>query len=97
MWQDSVTELIIDEDGDGARVVGGVRTALGAEFSARAVILTAGTFLNGLMHVGRTQWPGGRISEPASTGITEQLREVGFTTDRMKTGTPVRIDGRSVD
>ena len=97
MWQDSVNELLMEETADGGRAVGGVRTALGAEFSARAVILTAGTFLNGLMHVGRTQWPGGRISEPASTGITEQLRDMGFRVDRMKTGTPVRIDGRSVD
>ncbi len=63
----------------------------------RSVILTAGTFLNGLMHIGRTQIKGGRISEPASHGITEQLRELGFSTDRMKTGTPVRIDGRSVN
>ena len=91
MWQDSVTGLII-EDGK----VKGVKTALGAEFHSRAVILTAGTFLNGLMHVGRAQVKGGRISEPASHGVTEQLRDYGFVTDRMKTGTPVRIDGRSV-
>ena len=97
MWQDSVNELLTDTDGDGQKRVCGVRTALGAEFTAKAVVLTAGTFLNGLMHVGRTQWPGGRISEPASTGLTEQLRDMGFRTDRMKTGTPVRIDGRSVD
>lgn len=96
MWQDSVNELLIDTDADGKRRVAGVRTALSAEFVANAVILTAGTFLNGLMHVGRTQWAGGRISEPASTGLTEQLREMGFVADRMKTGTPVRIDGRSV-
>ncbi len=91
MWQDSVTSLIID---DGK--VMGVRTALGAEFHSKAVILTAGTFLNGLMHVGRAQVKGGRISEPAAHGVTEQLRDYGFATDRMKTGTPVRIDGRSV-
>ncbi len=97
MWQDSVNELLTVTDGDGQKRVCGVRTALGAEFTAKAVVLTAGTFLNGLMHVGRTQWPGGRISEPASTGLTEQLRDMGFRTDRMKTGTPVRIDGRSVD
>ncbi len=97
MWQDSVNELLTDTDGDGQKRVCGVRTALGAEFTAKAVVLTAGTFLNGLMHVGRTQWPGGRISEPASTGLTEQLRDMGFRPDRMKTGTPVRIDGRSVD
>lgn len=91
MWQDSVNSLII-EDGK----VTGVKTALGAEFHAKAVILTAGTFLNGLMHVGRAQVKGGRISEPAAYGVTEQLRDYGFATDRMKTGTPVRIDGRSV-
>ena len=92
MWQDSVTSLTIDN----GRVTG-VTTALGVTFSAAAVILTAGTFLNGLMHVGTVQTPGGRVSEPASRGLTEQLRELGFATDRMKTGTPVRIDGRSVD
>ena len=92
MWQDSVNSLTFDSDGR----VAGVMTALGVEFKARAVVLTAGTFLNGLMHTGRVQLPGGRVAEPASHGITEQLREMGFTTDRMKTGTPVRIDGRSV-
>lgn len=81
---------------DGSMSVVGVRTVLGAEFRASAVVLTNGTFLNGLMHVGRTMFEGGRISEPASHGITEQLRALGFRTDRMKTGTPVRIDGRSV-
>ncbi len=91
MWQDSATGLII-EDG----VVKGIKTALGVDFKAKAVVLTAGTFLNGLMHIGRVQLKGGRVSEPASHGITEQLRDYGFATDRMKTGTPVRIDGRSV-
>lgn len=91
MWQDSVNSLII-EDG----VVKGIRTALGVEFTSRAVVITAGTFLNGLMHVGRAQTVGGRVSEPAATGITEQLRDLGVATDRMKTGTPVRIDARSV-
>lgn len=91
MWQDSATELVI-EDG---KVVG-VKTALGVTFKAKAVVLTAGTFLNGLMHIGRVQLAGGRISEPASHGITEQLKELGFTIDRMKTGTPVRIDGRTI-
>lgn len=91
MWQDAVKELVI-EDGR----VKGVVTSFGVTFHAPAVVLTAGTFLNGLMHVGRAQVKGGRISEPASTGVTEQLRELGFVTDRMKTGTPVRIDGRSV-
>ena len=91
MWQDSVTGLKIDDG-----VVAGVTTALGVTFNARAVVLTAGTFLNGLMHIGRVMIPGGRISEPPSHGITEQLRQLGFTTARMKTGTPVRIDARSV-
>lgn len=92
MWQDDVTSLIV---GDG--VVGGVRTAQGAAFTALQVVLTNGTFLNGLMHIGRVQMPGGRIAEPASHGLTEQLASLGFATARMKTGTPVRIDGRSVD
>ncbi|MDE7154638.1 MAG: tRNA uridine-5-carboxymethylaminomethyl(34) synthesis enzyme MnmG [Muribaculaceae bacterium] len=92
IWQDSVEELLIEDD-----AVKGVKTRLGVVFHAKAVILTAGTFLNGLMHFGRTMVEGGRISEPAASGITEQLREMGFVTDRMKTGTPVRIDGRSVD
>lgn len=82
---------------DGHVKVCGVRTALGAEFHAKAVVLTNGTFLNGLMHVGRTMLEGGRCAEPASHGITEQLKAIGFVADRMKTGTPVRIDGRSVD
>lgn len=92
LWQDDVTALII-EDGE----VRGVRTKLGVEFNARKVVLTAGTFLNGLMHVGRVQFTGGRIAEPASHGITEQLKDLGFTCERMKTGTPVRLDGRTVD
>lgn len=91
LWQDSVTSLTI-EDGS----VRGIKTALGIEFRAKSVVLTAGTFLNGLMHVGRAQVEGGRVAEPAAHGITEQLRSIGFATDRMKTGTPVRIDGRSV-
>lgn len=91
MWQDSVNELIIND-----MRVEGVRTVEGAEFRAKAVVLTAGTFLNGLMHIGRTMFAGGRISEPAAHGITEQLKQLGFETDRMKTGTPVRIDGRSI-
>ena len=92
MWQDTVTSLLIKNN-----IVTGVVTSMGVEFHAKTVVLTNGTFLNGLMHIGRTQLQGGRISEPASYGITEQLKEIGFTTDRMKTGTPVRIDGRSVD
>ena len=92
VWQDVVNELIIEKN-----TVVGLKTALGVEFLAKAIILTAGTFLNGLLHVGRTQICGGRMAEPASFGLTEQLCEQGFETDRMKTGTPVRIDGRSVD
>ena len=92
MWQDSATGLVI-EDG----TVKGVKTAFGVTFTAKAVILTAGTFLNGLMHVGSVQVEGGRVSEPASTGITEQLVELGFTASRMKTGTPVRLDARTID
>ena len=91
MWQDSVTGIEITDG-----TVTGVTTALGVTFKARAVVLTAGTFLNGLMHIGRVMVPGGRISEPASHGITEQLCSMGFETARMKTGTPVRIDARSV-
>lgn len=92
MWQDAVTSLIFEGD-----AVAGVKTAVGVEFKAKAVVLTAGTFLNGLMHIGPVKMAGGRISEPASYGITEQLRDMGFATDRMKTGTPVRIDARSID
>ena len=91
MWQDSAIGLVVE----GGRIEG-VTTALGVTFKAKSVVLTAGTFLNGLMHVGRVQLEGGRVSEPVSRGITEQLKDLGFETDRMKTGTPVRIDGRSV-
>ena len=92
IWQDTVTSLNFDAD-----KVSGVNCSLGVTFNAPAVVLTVGTFLNGLMHVGTTQIVGGRISEPASFGVTEQLKEMGFTTDRMKTGTPVRINGNSID
>ena len=91
IWQDIVTGLIIKDN-----KVCGVKTALGIEMKAEAVVLTNGTFLNGLMHCGKTQIAGGRISEPASYGITEQLVELGFRSDRMKTGTPARIDARSI-
>lgn len=91
MWQDAVDRLVL-RDGRAA----GVHTLNGATFTARAVVLTNGTFLNGLMHIGRTMVPGGRAGEPASCGITEHLRDIGFVCGRMKTGTPVRIDGRSV-
>lgn len=91
MWQDMVHELIVE---NGA--VCGVRTGMNVEFRAHSVVLTNGTFLNGLMHIGRTQIRGGRISEPAATGLTEQLVSFGIQSARMKTGTPVRIDARSV-
>ncbi len=93
MWQGNVDALIFDESG----ALAGVHTLEGAEFRARAVVLTNGTFLNGLMHIGRSQFEGGRISEPAAHGLTEQLRRLGFTADRMKTGTPMRIDGRTIN
>ena len=92
LWQDSVNELIIESG-----VVKGVKTALGITFHAPAVIITAGTFLNGLMHVGQVKTAGGRVSEPAATGITEQLASIGFNVGRMKTGTPPRLDERSID
>lgn len=92
IWQDSVTSLVINDN-----IVEGVVTALGVTFRAKSVVLTAGTFLNGLMHVGRVQTEGGRVSEPASHCITEQLRSLGFVTDRMKTGTPARLDARTID
>lgn len=92
MWQDDAIELIIDNN-----EIKGVRTSFGASFHAPRVVLTNGTFLNGLMHIGRVSFEGGRISEPASYGLTKQLSDLGFETGRMKTGTPVRIDGRSID
>ncbi len=92
MWQDSVVGIL-----EKNYTVYGVKTLLNKEFTARCVILTVGTFLNGLMHFGRTMIAGGRISESASYGLTDQLKDLGCRTDRMKTGTPARIDGRSVD
>ncbi|MEJ5266434.1 MAG: tRNA uridine-5-carboxymethylaminomethyl(34) synthesis enzyme MnmG [Bacteroidales bacterium] len=92
LWQDSVIKLLVEND-----TVVGVETYLGIQFKARAVILTTGTFLNGLMHIGKTKIKGGRISEPASYGLTESLQEYGFTWDRMKTGTPARLDGRTIN
>lgn len=91
MWQDTVSRLLI-KDGE----VRGVVTNMGVTFEARSVVLTNGTFLNGLIHIGAVQLPGGRISEAASYGLSEQLAQLGFTVGRMKTGTPVRIDGRSI-
>jgi len=92
VWQDTVTQLLIKNGS-----ITGVKTALGVEMQAKSVVLTTGTFLGGLMHFGKSQLSGGRISEPASFGITEQLKSIGFSTDRMKTGTPCRIDGRTID
>ena len=94
IYQDMAAELLLNADNS---EITGVKTSMGVAFQAHKVILTTGTFLNGLMHVGETHWAGGRLSEPASTGITEQLRGLGFESGRMKTGTPVRIFGKSVD
>ena len=91
IWQDEVTE-ILTENGE----VSGVRTIWGATFLARAVVVTAGTFLRGLMHIGRKQVPGGRCAEPATAFLTESINRLGIRSARMKTGTPVRIDKRSV-
>ncbi len=91
-WQGSVTELIISND-----VVEGVKIDVGVCFYSKTVILTNGTFLNGLIHIGQFSTKGGRISEPASEFLSEQILSLGFTVGRMKTGTPVRIDGRTVD
>ena len=92
MWQDIATELIVE---NGKAV--GVRTQMGAEFRAECTIITAGTFLNGLMHIGKVQIEGGRVAEPAAKGLTESITKHGITAGRMKTGTPVRLDRRSID
>ncbi|MCK9639567.1 MAG: tRNA uridine-5-carboxymethylaminomethyl(34) synthesis enzyme MnmG [Prolixibacteraceae bacterium] len=91
-WQGTAVKLLIEE-----RSVVGVRTELGIDFFSGSVVLTNGTFLNGLMHFGQTQLGGGRISEPASFGISEQLKEFGLRIGRMKTGTPPRLDKRTID
>jgi len=91
-WQDMVVGLIVKDN----RIVG-VHTSMGQEIKGRSVILTNGTFLNGKIHIGKKQFGGGRIGDPASKGLTEQLVNLGFVSDRMKTGTPVRVDGRSID
>lgn len=91
IWQDEVCEIITKQS-----EIQGVKTIWGAEFRARSVVITAGTFLNGLMHIGRRQVPGGRCAEPASVGLTESITQHGIRSMRMKTGTPVRIDKRSV-
>ena len=91
-WQDTVSGLLID----GNKVVG-VKTQLGVEFKAKSIVLTNGTFLNGLIHIGEKNFGGGRTAEGKATGITEQLVELGFESGRMKTGTPPRVDARSLD
>ncbi len=91
-WEDMVTGLLVENN----RICG-VETGLGVKIKSKAVILTNGTFLNGKIFIGEKSFSGGRIGEKASYGITEQLKELGFTSDRMKTGTPVRVDGRSLD
>ncbi|HRY97418.1 MAG TPA: tRNA uridine-5-carboxymethylaminomethyl(34) synthesis enzyme MnmG [Bacteroidales bacterium] len=91
-WQDMVTGLLV-EDGQ----ICGVRTQLGQDIRARAVVLTNGTFLNGVIHIGEKQMGGGRMGDRASTGLTAELQALGFRTERMKTGTPVRVDGRTID
>ena len=93
-WQDMVRELILTPDN---KQVCGVVTGMGMSFKAKAVVLTNGTFLNGIIHIGEKQLGGGRTGEPSSKGITEQLVQLGFESGRMKTGTPPRIDGRSID
>jgi len=92
LWQDAVTQLIIEDN-----IVKGVKTNMGIDFKSRTVVLTNGTFLNGLMHIGSAKMKGGRIGEAASYNLSEQLAELGFKTGRLKTGTPVRIDGRTID
>ncbi len=92
MWQDIATELLVEE---GKAV--GVRTQMGAEFRAKCVVITAGTFLNGLMHIGKVKIEGGRVAEPAAKGLTESITRHGITAGRMKTGTPVRLDKRSIN
>jgi tRNA uridine 5-carboxymethylaminomethyl modification enzyme len=91
-WQDTVSEIVLKHD-----KVSGVKTRLGLHFIAKAVVLTNGTFLNGIIHIGEKQFNGGRIGERSSTGLTENLVAAGLVSSRMKTGTPVRVDGRSLD
>ena len=91
-WQDTVVGLLVNGD-----QIKGVKTLMGGEIESKAVILTNGTFLNGLIHIGEQHFSGGRMGEVASHGISEQLKELGFEVKRLKTGTPVRIDGRTID
>lgn len=92
MWQDTVKEVIVEGD-----KAAGVITSLGIRIEADAVVLTNGTFLNGVIHIGEKKFGGGRTGEKAATGLTEQLVSLGFESGRMKTGTPPRIDGRSLN
>lgn len=96
IWQDAATQLLFDTPAEGRPRICGVRTRMGVEFTCRAVVLTAGTFLDGLMHCGEAHAEGGRAGDAASHGITECLRTMGFETGRMKTGTPARLDARSI-
>ena len=96
LWQDSVTEILLDHSGEKTRVTG-VKTRMGVEIEADRVVLTAGTFLSGVMHCGAAQAAGGRAGDQASYGITEQLVALGFETGRMKTGTPARLDARTIN
>src|SRR5919107_2046523 len=91
-YQDNVSSLLVEKN-----KVTGVVTGLGHQITAKAVVVTSGTFLNGVIHIGEKKFGGGRVAEKASTGITEQLVELGFESDRLKTGTPPRVDGRSLD
>ncbi len=97
MWQDMVTGIHVSRGTNGETVITGVKTQLGMDFYASAVVLTSGTFLNGVIHIGTKNFGGGRMGEKGATGITEQLVSLGFEADRLKTGTPPRIDGRSLD
>ena len=106
IWQDQVTEILTEKtehtsdnsnDENAKTRVIGVKTLWGVEIYARAVVITAGTFLNGLLHIGKKMLPGGRIAEPAAAMLTESINSIGIRSERMKTGTPVRIDARSVD
>lgn len=92
MWQDMATELIVSGD-----TVTGIRTSMGMDIKSKSVVLTNGTFLNGLIHIGEKKFGGGRTAERAATGLTEQLIKLGFTSGRMKTGTPPRLDGRTIN
>ena len=91
-YQDMVQSILVKD-----RRCIGVKTGMGHEIKAKAVVLTSGTFLNGVIHIGEKQLGGGRIAEKSATGITEQLVSLGFESSRLKTGTPPRIDGRSLD